>query len=229
MRRPANLVRGATVAVGIVYSGVLAAAGFEFDTTAKLLLGLLPTFATVLLVAWDVFAWKWPLLQKATGRPWISGLWAVELQPTAESHIPEGGDRGPIQAYAVITQSFWSVHVEQYTAESKSSSKSFFWQRSGAGFDGLAFTYQNDPKPEVSTRSGIHYGTCTFHLVGLRPARCTGYYFTDRYTKGGMELALVDRRTDVGSFSDAAARHDAVSRRRERDQETPQTAASKPG
>lgn len=211
MARPASLIRGSTVAVGIVYSGVLAAAGFKFDTTVKALLGLLPTLATILIVLWDLHAWRWPLVQRVAARPWLGGVWEVELRPTRQSHIPDGGNRGPIEAFVVVTQSFWSVYVEQYTTESKSRSKAFFWQRAGSGTDGLTFVYQNDPRPEVSERSGIHYGTCTLDTAGLRPERCTGVYFTDRYTKGEMELRLLSRKTDVGSFSAAAELRDQPS------------------
>ncbi|WP_217565984.1 hypothetical protein [Streptomyces sp. GbtcB7] len=40
-------------------------------------------------------------------------------------------------------------------------------------------------------------------MTGRTPQSITGSYFTDRFTAGDMDLTLVDRSTDHGTFADA--------------------------
>lgn len=195
------------LSIGLAYSGVLAVAGVRLDSVYKVLLSALPTAASVMLLTWDLWGWRLPFLHQLTHRPRIDGLWQVTLRPTAESHIPVGGNRGPITAFIVIRQSYWSLHVRQITAESASDSRSYFWQRpGGADVDRLTFVYQNDPRAEHRSRSPRHLGTCALDPADLRPKLIEGNYFTDRYTHGEMRLELVDRSRGHASF-DAAARY----------------------
>ncbi|WP_433732270.1 hypothetical protein ACQP2Y_41000 [Actinoplanes sp. CA-051413] len=124
--------------------------------------------------------------------------------PTEESHIPAGGNRGPITAYAVITQSYWSIAIRQYTTESSSISRSFFWDNSdGTGTESIIFTYDNTPMRKHIKRSPRHLGTCVLRPGHRHPTKLTGSYFTDRYTQGDMELKLISRNVDVGSYVEA--------------------------
>ena len=120
----------------------------------------------------DLWPWRCPLINKTTHRPRIDGLWEVTLTPTAESHIPEAGNRGPIRAYLAISQTYWSLHIRQLTAESGSDSKSFFWELlPGADVERLNFLYQNDPLPEHLPRSPRHLGSCSLNTARLVPER----------------------------------------------------------
>ena len=130
----------------------------------------------------------------------------MTLTPTAESHIPEAGNRGPIRAYLVISQTYWSLHIRQLTAESGSDSKSFFWELlPGADVERLNFLYQNDPLPEHLPRSPRHLGSCSLNTARLVPDQISGVYFTDRYTQGGMQIRLIDRTKGYTSFQEADA------------------------
>ncbi|UGQ41227.1 hypothetical protein [Rhodococcus aetherivorans] len=204
--RPTTLVRLVVLSVGLAYTAVLALSGVNLDNTAKLIVGWFPAVASVALLVWDLWGWRLPLLNRLTHRPRIDGLWEVTLTPTEESHIPEGGNRGPIPAYIVINQSYWSLHVRQMTVESGSDSKSFFWDRvPGDDVERLSFLYQNDPRPEHRARSPRHLGTCSFDTARLVPQSVRGVYFTDRYTQGEMDLRLVDRSKGYTSYQEAAA------------------------
>ncbi len=95
-----------------------------------------------------------------TSRTRIDGLWRVELVPTDESHIPAGGNRGPIPGFLVISQSYWSVYVRQFTVESASRSRAFFWEHpDGAEAETLTFVYENVPQQQYQHRSQRHLGT----------------------------------------------------------------------
>lgn len=204
--RPTTLVRIVVLSVGFAYTAILALSGIHLDSVAKIVVGVLPAAASAVLLGWDLWLWRLPLLNRLIRRPRIDGLWEVTLTPTAESHIPEGGNRGPIPAYVVINQSFWSIHVRQMTVQSGSDSKSFFWSHlPGDDVERLNFLYRNDPRPEHQTRSHPHLGSCSFNTARRVPRSVHGIYFTDRYTQGEMDLRLIDRSKGYTSFQEAAA------------------------
>lgn len=197
-------VRLAVIVVGLIYAIMLYLSGVQLDNIYKQAVAALPAIGTIIVIAWDVYLWRLPLLKQLIRRPRIDGLWRAELTPTAESHIPSGGNRGPIPAYLVITQTFWSVHVRQYTLESVSRSRAFFWQiLPNADVESLNFVYENEPRQALQHRSNRHLGACIFDIVGRSPKSISGVYFTDRYTKGDMELEFVDRTRGYSSFQDA--------------------------
>lgn len=197
--------------VGVVYSTALAVSGVHLDSVVKILIGWLPASAAIATVGWDLWVWRIPRAQTLTHRPRIDGLWQVTLTPTTESHIPPGGNRGPITAYMTIQQSYWSLHARQLTEESDSASRAFFWERLvGTDADRLTLLYENDPHPEHRSRSPRHLGSCSLDIVSLEPTEIVGSYFTDRYTQGSMALVLVDRSQGHASYAAAVRRAQAV-------------------
>jgi hypothetical protein len=204
MASPAAAVRLTATVVGTVYAVALYLSGIHIQAGAKEALSYLPTILTFLVALWDIWLWRLPLLQRLAKRPWIAGIWSASLTPTAQSHIPPGGNRGPIKAYVIISQTFWSTRIRQYTAESRSDSHASIWSDTASGSDRtLTYTYANRPRQELEDRSRPHLGTASLDIVGLRPSTMTGDYFTDRYTKGDMELHLIDRTTDYADFASA--------------------------
>jgi hypothetical protein len=188
---------------------VLKLAGLQLDGVSQVVVGWLPLAAAILLALWDLVLWRLPLIQDLTHRPRIDGLWTVTVQPTKDSLIPDGGNRGPISGYVVISQTFWSVYVRQLTAESKSSSRAFFWEdRGDADVEPLRFLFENEPDLQLENRSRRHRGSCAFNPASLTPQQMSGVYFTDRYTKGTMALRLIDRTKGYDSFAEAAS-HEA--------------------
>ena len=204
MARPATAVRITATTVGAVYALALYVSGVHIQAGWKHALSYLPTLLTFAVALWDIWLWRLPGLQRLAKRPWIAGTWKATLSPTAASKIPEGGNRGPIAAYVVISQTFWTIAVRQYTAESKSDSRAAMWDDTSAGSDKtLTYTYTNRPRRELQDRSNVHLGTAALDIVGLRPTTITGDYFTDRYTQGDMQLRFVDRSTHHTDFAAA--------------------------
>lgn len=211
MRRPSSLIRIAVAATALAYTTGLYYSGAQLVTPWSRILSALPLAATVLLWLWDALIWRIPIFLKATKRPYLQGLWAVSYAPTDESHIPEGGNRGPIPGYLQIRQTFWWITVRSYTVESKSDSRSFFWDlRPGNDFATLIFTYENQPRASESHRSTRHLGTTQLDTTAARPRVVEGVYFTDRYTKGDMRISLVDRTLGYASFQEADDHSKAV-------------------
>lgn len=204
MARPAAAVRLTATVVGAAYAVALYISGVHIQAGAKQALSYLPTVLTFLVALWDVWLWRLPVLQSLAKRPWIAGIWSVTLTPTAASLIPEGGNRGPIKGYVIINQTFWSIGVRQYTAESRSDSRATVWSETTGGSERtLTHTYANRPRQELEHRSRPHLGAAALDVVGLRPSIITGDYFTDQYTKGDMILYLVDRSTGYADFASA--------------------------
>ncbi|WP_212839412.1 hypothetical protein [Catellatospora sp. IY07-71] len=171
---------------------------------SKHLIALLPAAGTVALTLWDGWLWRIAPLNKLVHRPRIDGLWQLTITPTSESHIPPGGNRGPILAFMTVSQSYWSIHVRLCTVESVSLSRSFFWEHpNGADTERLVFVYENEPRHIHQHRSVRHIGSCVLDIVGKQPDNFMGTYFTDRYTKGDMEFELIDRTKDYASFASA--------------------------
>lgn len=211
MKRPGQVVRITAAGVGLAYGLVLYLTGVRIDADVRRGLAYLPALATLLLILWDLWVWRWPLVWRASSRPRLDGLWAVTLHPTAESLIPEGGNRGPIPAYLVVKQTYWTIALLLFTGESSSVSRSFFWDGAhGTGTEWLTFVYDNTPSQRHQHRSGRHLGTCSLRPGNRRPVEIEGMYFTDRYTQGDMKLTFVSRDINVGSFNEAARKRAEV-------------------
>lgn len=205
MAGSARAVRTVAAATSLAYGAILFALKQSPTGGAKQLVAYVPAAAGLLAVLWDTHAWHWPGLRRFAKRPVIYGTWAALLSPSPDSKIPEGGDRGPIQAYVVIAQTFWSVHVTQHTVESTSRSTAASLSDIGGQQQRLAYTYGNIPRQEHLHRSPRHVGASEVTVVGTAPEELTGTYWTDRLTHGDMDLVLVDRKTDRPNFAACAA------------------------
>lgn len=185
-----NQVRLSAVGASLAWSTVLYLAGVELPTAAQHVVANLPTAAVVLVVAFDLWIWKWPGIRNLVGRPRIAGTWKTTITPRSDSQIPSGGNRGPIDATTVIEQTFWTVVVFMTTAESRSTSLAAHIERDGASKERhqVTYTYRNTPKAAVRDRSPVHVGAVHLCVEGDEPGAMVGNYWTDRLTVGDMEF-----------------------------------------
>jgi hypothetical protein len=204
MAGSARGVRTVATATSVAYGALLFAFGQSPTGGAKQAVAYLPAAVGLLAVLWDTSAWHGWGLRRLAQRPVVYGTWEAELSPSHDSVIPPGGNRGPIPAYVVIAQTFWSVHVTLHTAESSSRSTAASLRDLGGGQHGLAYTYDNTPRQEHLHRSPKHSGASELTVVGTEPAEITGTYWTDRLTHGDMDLLLVDRKIDRPNFAACA-------------------------
>ncbi len=87
------------------------------------------------------------------------------------------------------------------TEESASRSSIARLSQDEAGLS-LAYMYSNRPDSRVAHRSTMHNGSAFVEISGSPAARMSGRYWTDRYTRG--ELDLPERRTRAAaSFREA--------------------------
>lgn len=203
-RAASNIRLGAAVA-STAYGVLLFTSGLHPDRQLKYALAYFPALVGYLVVVFDKWAWRWPGMHRLTGHPRIEGTWRATLAPSPDSHIPAGGNTGPIKAYLTIEQSYWTVHATLRTAESESrSSNATIEKTDGSGVAELRFLYENTPQAAHQARSPRHTGACRLSITGPAPTMMGGRYYTDRFTAGDIGLVLLNRVTAYGTFAQAA-------------------------
>lgn len=141
--------------------------------------------------------WKIPGVAHIAGWPRIYGTWKATLRPSSDSHIPPGGNRGPILGAMVIEQTFWTTAVPFHTdqSSSRSSTSAIATDIDSRQSKSFFFTYSNWAKQEHNARSYPHHGTTLLQIIGGEPKSLQGTYWTDHLTAGDVNLELVDRST----------------------------------
>ena len=146
--------------------------------------------------------WLWRLRWL---RPWLfnmpdlNGTWKVVIHPTAPESSPH-----EVIAYMVIRQTFSTVSLRLFTAESHSETLSARVVRCDDGTCNLAAVYRNTPRLQVRERSPLHHGALLLNVQGDPPESLAGQYWTDRLSQG--ELVLSARSAALAHSFDQATR-----------------------
>ncbi|MEU0649328.1 hypothetical protein [Streptomyces umbrinus] len=202
MGTSATVRTGATIAATL-YTAILLALGL-YPSQFRYLFAYIPAAVGYGVIVFDKWAWHWPGIHRLTGRPWLTGTWRAILSPSSDSHIPKGGNRGPITTYLTIEQTFWSLHATLRTKESTSrSSNATITSPENSGTAEIGFLYDNTPRVEHQRRSPRHEGACRISVTGLNPRVASGHYFTSRLTVGDLDFALLNRSIDYSTFAEA--------------------------
>ncbi len=197
------LVRYVAVVVVAVFGIGILATGDEVQVEWLRFFAFATLVASLGLLSWEHVLWRLPLTQRIPQVPRnIRGTWRGQLV----SHWvnPETGNRiEPKTLYLVIRQTASTLIVTLITDESKSKSSSAALDRSDGQW-ALAYMYLNKPNMAVEHRSRMHHGSTLLELSGSPVARLTGRYWTDRDSKG--ELELTDRNAQIVDDYDSARR-----------------------
>jgi hypothetical protein len=152
----------------------------------------LSTVTTVVLyavMAFDLWLWKIPFLHGwFVKRPVLDGTWKVEIRsnwinPATQTGIP------PVEGYMVVRQTFSTVSIRLLTAESSSELVGAEIVCSSDGLYCISGVYRNEPRLELRDRSPIHYGGVWLKVIDEPSKKMIGHYWTDRESKGEMELS----------------------------------------
>lgn len=161
--------------------------------------------------AFDRWWWKWSRFQGWFVKvPNISGTWKVIIN--TQWRNPETGEHpGPITCYMAVRQTYSSLSMRLMTGESTS------WliaQRIVREDDGVLYVtgvYLNRPQVGLrgrqseivhGRRSEIHHGALLLEVKGHPPTTLDGHYWTDRDTRGAMNMAT--RRKEIFSTYEEA-------------------------
>lgn len=137
-------------------------------------------------------------------RPDLRGTWRVVLK--SEWVDPKTGrSPEPITCYMAIRQTLTTLSMRLMTPESSSWLVAHRVMLSPDGLYQVAGVYTNKPQVHLrGDRSEIHFGAILLDVHGDPPAELDGHYWTDRDTRGAMQLT--DRRRETCStFEEAAA------------------------
>ncbi|WP_417377278.1 hypothetical protein [Gimesia maris] len=160
------------------------------------------------------WAWAWPIFRGwFVDRPDLRGTWEATL--ISDWTDPTTGEKiGPITGYVVVRQTLASLSVRLMTSESRSHSISHGITKEADEIFRMAVVYRNEPEIELQgKRSEIHHGSLWLEILGEGPECMKGHYWTDRGTRGGMELRdRVRRCFDCYEHAnDAFSRHETSS------------------
>lgn len=161
----------------------------------SLVVGVLVTLLAVV----DRWLWRWKWLQVGMFQmPDLRGTWRVVFRPEAPWNNPP--ER---VGYMVVRQTFSSITLRLYTAESASETITARVLKAEDETFSIAAVYRNTPRLQVRDNSPIHLGAFWLTVNGTPPLSLSGQYWTDRKTRGEMELSNREW-TLAGSFDDAA-------------------------
>jgi hypothetical protein len=154
------------------------------------------TVLTALMFVFDKWIWKWPIFNKwLVNRPNLHGTWKVLLQSNWIDPAT-GKTITPIECIMTIRQTYSQLSARLFTRESSSYLVAHKIERHNDGVFQLFGTYQNTPDIILrGDRSEIHYGALVLEVRGEPPKSLVGHYWTDRGTKGSLELS--DRKSKI--------------------------------
>jgi hypothetical protein len=190
---------GATVVIGFA-AGIWSAEG-----SPMWLRGYSAAVIVAILVfaVWEYWLWRQPFMQGLPRVPRrIDGTWAGTL---TSLWTDPATDRRPDvkRVFLVARQTASRVTVVLLTEESTSRSSIARLSRDEMGLS-LAYMYSNRPESRVEHRSTMHNGSAFVEISGSPASQIRGRYWTDRYTRG--ELDLPERRMRAAaSFREATA------------------------
>jgi hypothetical protein len=166
----------------------------------------LGTVVTVLygsLLLFALYIWPWPLFRGwLVKRPDLRGSWKATLH--SDWIDPKTGQKGPpIEAYMIVRQTLSTLSMRLFTEKARSVLVAHAIEPEPDGLFSLSAVYRNSPKIEFQgAESAIHHGALLMEVHEIRPQRMEGHYWTDRGTRGTIEL---ERKSPLhySSFEDA--------------------------
>lgn len=167
-------------------------------------IGLIASILALVLLVWDRYLWRAPLLNRLSRVPNIRGTWRGTL--TSSWRDPGSGEQiaPDDDVYFVIRQTYWSVSAQLFSGESKSHSILGTVGRVADGQYALTAIYQNAPRALLRERSPIHHGAVMVDVSGSPPRRLEGFYWTERKTMGELEFTARSARL-AGDIAGARA------------------------
>lgn len=191
---PSRLQIGTFLILAVVtWAGVLTLRGTALSWDFLWPFGLVLSILTLVLLAWDRAVWRFPPLHGwFVHRPDLRDTWKARL--ISHWKDPETDRaREPIDCFVAVTQTSSALQLRLMTEESESWLVASEIRRSpkGSGYQVLG-VYMNQPEARLrGVRSEMHFGGLVLDTHGStqKPESLTGEYWTDRGTKGSIQLS----------------------------------------
>ena len=145
------------------------------------------TIISILSVIFCKWIWKWKVFKNwLVVIPDLNGKWTGVLSSNWVDSTTEEKISSKITTL-IIKQSLFKTSCVVKTDESTSYSiLSEFWIDEDNQILRLVYTYQNEPRQNVQSRSRIHFGTAVLDINLGENEKLEGYYWTNRNSSGEM-------------------------------------------
>lgn len=201
MHKSGSGIRLTATLVSGFYGLAFFATGIDLPNLYSTILAYSPSAIGLGTVAFDLWMWKWPLVQRIFNRPDISGAWLGTIVQVDTGLNPGSVGSTPISCALLVEQTYWTLSLTQMTEESTSYTTSVTIVRRGESKHKLvAYTYHNEPQQRFRHKSQPSNGASHISVASSRPSELEGRYWTDRGTTGDSSYFLVGDRTDFSSL-----------------------------
>jgi len=135
----------------------------------------------------------WPFVRAMTVGPRIQGTWWGELH-SSYADPATGRTPGPLTVAIVIRQTSAGLWLCLHSRESSSITIAASLLAEHDGHTAIVGLYRNEPRLPRQDTSRMHHGGIKLQVIDGPERRLTGTYWTDRGTRGELEVRFVDRR-----------------------------------
>jgi hypothetical protein len=179
--------------VGVTSGGSLATVIALSDTIPLLLLGM---------SLFERWGWRWHRLHPhIVPTPVVRGTWRGELDSMWVD--PKTKKTRPAKiVYFAVEQTMTTIRTRLLTDESESDPIVAAVAKMPNGYRAISYTYENTPRIRLRRKSRPHRGGALLTIYGEPPNRIAGEYWTDRDSKG--ELNLTSRAPIIAQSFDEA-------------------------
>lgn len=200
---PKLVIRYTAIVVGLVWSVAIAINGWHLNKTSLKLLGLVPLALALLFTIFDLYLWRIGPMLRVSKTPDLRGTWLGTYDSEwldAKGKLQRSS--GPVAL--VVKQTFTTTSIVLVADKSRSYSTLAQIQQQPSGEFNIDYFYSNTPKVKFRRELTNHAGSARLILGSVRPMKSTGEYWTDRLSRGSLELAWVSHQR-VSELADAQA------------------------
>jgi hypothetical protein len=178
--------------------------GVQLPGAAPKVLFALPTVLLLLFALFNGWLWHVGPIRTIVGRPRLTGTWSGSLFSFRSAADGQEAAHDPIPIFLVIRESYLEVTVTLISEESRSRSIAAVLETEQEADFVIHYLYTNLPRLGVRDRSPQHAGGGRLDISGLEPETLTGEYWTDRRTRGSLEVSKLSSKL-VGNFQEGNA------------------------
>lgn len=178
-----------TIALAAVVSGsIVLMTGGTVDTRLAKAVASASSVVIVLLLAFDRWIWRWPLVRRLHSRPIVEGTWKTELRTS----FPERKDEA-IECYLVIHQTYTSVWVNMLFDRSRSASLTS-QLTSGNGRGVLFYLFRSNKDTLEPATNPPGRGAAELTVAKEPMVHLEGDYWMEVGTKGKLRTTGYSRK-----------------------------------
>jgi SMODS-associating 2TM, beta-strand rich effector domain len=191
-----NWARITIALAALATAGVLVATGGKLDTTLARAVSTGSTIVILMLLAFDRWIWRWPVVRKLHGRPVLRGTWRTTLRTTFTERKSEA-----VESYLVICQTYSEASVRMLFDRSQSESISCELATEN-GQCKLYYLFRSEKHATEPTTNPANRGAAQLTVAKKPRLHLEGDYWMEIGTKGRVASTGYDK-TLYETFSGA--------------------------